>query len=321
MKVGIVGTGYAAQKRAIALQEDDRAELKLVTGNQPEKIAEFCQKYAVSAVDSWQQLVNRPDLDLIIICTINSEHAAIARAALEADKHVVVEYPLALNLKDARDIIELSKQKKKLLHVEHIELLGGVHQAIRQYLSELGNISFARYATIAPQHPVNNRWNYHYQMFGFPLVAALSRIHRLTNLFGTVASVTCQSRFWDAAEIGYFTSCLCQAQLRFSSGILADVTYSKGEAFSHGYRNFEIHGDRGTLIFEGEQGTLMIGKEKTPLKIENRKGSFARDTHMILDNLLEGKPLYVTSDASYYALKIADAARRSTVENQTISID
>jgi biliverdin reductase len=320
VKVGIVGTGYAAKKRAEALQQDDRAEFKLVTGNQPEKIAEFCQKYDVSAVDSWQQLVNRSDLDLIFICTINSEHAAIARAALEADKHVVVEYPLALNPKEARDIIELAQQKGKLLHVEHIELLGGVHQTIDRYLPELGNISYARYATIAPQRPVTNRWNYHYQMFGFPFVAALSRIHRLTNLFGTVATVTCQSRFWDAPEIGYFTACLCQAQLRFTNGLLADVIYGKGEAFSHGYRNFEVHGDRGTLIFEGEQGTLMRGKEKIPLEISNRKGSFDRDTQIVLDNLLEGKPLYINPNASCYALEIADGARRSSVEGKTISI-
>jgi biliverdin reductase len=317
VKVGIVGTGYAAKKRAEALQQDDRAELIAVTGNQPEKLAAFCQQFAIAPVDSWQQLVNRSDLDLIFICTINSEHGAIARAALEADKHVAIEYPLALEPKQARKILELSQQKRKLLHVEHIELIGGVHQGIRQYLPELGNIFYARYATIAPQQNVANRWNYHHQMFGFPLTAALSRIHRMTDLFGKVETLTCQSRFWEAPVTGYFTACLCQAQFRFTSGLLADVTYGKGEVFGHGYRNFEVHGDKGTLIFEGEQGTLIRGKEKTPIAIASKRGSFARDTQMVIDNLLENKPLYVTPSASCYALEVADAARQSALSGQT----
>jgi biliverdin reductase len=321
VKIGIVGTGYAAQKRAEALQEDDRAELIAVTGNKPEKITSFSQKFAVVPLNSWQQLIDRPDLDLIFICNINSEHGALALAALKAGKHVVVEYPLALDPKEAKNLIELSQKKQKLLHVEHIELIGGVHQSIRQHLPILGNISYVRYATISPQRPVSDRWNYNHQMFGFPFTAALSRIHRLTDLFGTVATVTCQTRFWDSPVKGYFTSCLSQAQLRFTNGILADVTYGKGEALSHGYRNFEVHGDEGSLMFEGERGTLIKGREKTAIAIASKKGSFARDTKMVLDNLLENKPLYVNPWASCYALEVADAARRSSLSETTVAIN
>jgi biliverdin reductase len=320
VKIGIVGTGYAAQKRAEALQQDERAELIAAVGNKTETITSFSQKFAVTTVNSWQKLIDRSDLDLVFICNINSEHGAIALAALEAGKHVVVEYPLALDPKQAREIVELSQQKQKLLHIEHIELIGGVHQAIRQHLPTLGNIAYVRYATIAPQRPVSERWNYNYQMFGFPFIAALSRLHRLTDLFGNVATITCQSRFWDSPVKGYFTSCLSQAQLRFTNGILADVTYGKGEAFWHGYRNFEVHGDEGTLMFEGEKGTLIRGREKTAIAIASKKGSFARDTTMVLDNLLEHKPLYVNPSASCYALEVADAARRSSLSGTTIAI-
>jgi len=41
LKVGIVGTGYAAQKRAEAILTDQRAELVYLTGNSPEKIRDF----------------------------------------------------------------------------------------------------------------------------------------------------------------------------------------------------------------------------------------------------------------------------------------
>jgi biliverdin reductase len=311
VKIGIVGTGYAAKKRAEALQTDERARLISVTGNSSERLDEFCQTYAVSAINSWQELVSQPDLDLVFICTVNREHGAIARAALEADKHVVVEYPLSFDPQEAAETIALAETKGKLLHVEHIELIGGVHQAIRHYLAEIGNVFYARYATISPQRPVARHWSYHRQTWGFPLVAALSRIHRLTDLFGRVATVNCQTRYWDAPEAGYFTACLSNAQLGFANGVVAEITYGKGEVFWQGYRHLEIHGDRGTLLFEGEKGTLIGGEEKTPVEVASRRGLFAKDTQMVLERLLENKPLYVEPQASLYALEVADAARQS----------
>lgn len=311
IRVGLVGTGYAAKRRAEGFQADERSQLKFVTGNTPANIESFCQTYGVAALDSWQTLVNHPEVDLVVICTINSDRSPIVRGALEAGKHVVIEYPLALAPQEAEEAIALAEERGKLLHVEHIELLGGLHQAIRQYLPEIGEVFYARYATLSPQHPVSERWTYHRELFGFPLSAALSRVHRFTNLFGAVDSVTCQSRFWGTSPSGYYRACLCKAQLNFSSGLLAEVVYGKGEVFWQGDRTFELHGDRGVLIFAGETGTLIRGEETTPISVASRRGLFAKDTQMVLDRLFDGSPLYVTPNASLYALKVADAARQS----------
>lgn len=316
IRAGIVGTGFAAKLRAEALQADARSHLVAVSGYTPEKTQEFAQIHKASAIDSWQKLVQHPDLELVIICTINRDHGAIARAALEAGKHVVVEYPLSLDPKEAESLIALSQAKGKLLHVEHIELLGGLHQALRQSLPKIGNAFYARYVTIVPQHPAPKRWTYNQELFGFPLSGAVSRIHRLTDLFGEVASVSCQSQFWGDSE--YYTACFCTAQLRFTNGLIAEVTYGKGEAFWQSLRNFEVHGDQGTLLFEGDAGNLIREEEKTPIEVGGRRGLFSKDTAMVLDYLVEGTPLYVSSAASCYALKVADAARQSAETGKAI---
>jgi biliverdin reductase len=319
IRAGLVGTGFAAKLRAETLQADSRSHLVAVSGHTFEKTKEFAHTHEASAVDSWQQLVEHPDLDLVIICTINRDHGAIARAALDAGKHVVVEYPLCLDPSEAESLIALAQAKGKLLHVEHIELLGGLHQALRQSLPEIGNTFYARYVTITPQRPAPKRWTYHQELFGFPLSAALSRIHRLTDLFGDVASVSCQSRFWEASS-EYYTACLCSAQLRFTNGLIAEVTYGKGEAFWQGLRNFEVHGEQGTLVFEGDQGTLVRGEERTAIDVAGRRGLFVKDTGMVLDYLIEGTPLYVSATDSCYALKVADAARQSAETGKAISL-
>jgi len=214
-------------------------------------------------------------------------------------------------------LIALAEAQGKLLHVEHIELLGGLHQALRQALPAIGNPFYARYITIMPQHPAPRRWTYHPEQFGFPLSGALSRIQRFTDLFGDVATVSCQSRFWEASD--YYTACLCTAQLRFTNDLIAEVTYGKGEVFWQGLRNFEVHGEQGTLVFEGDQGSLIRGEERIPIEVGGRRGLFGKDTAMVLDYLVEGTPLYVSAAASLYALKVADAARQSVEGKQAIA--
>ena len=320
LQVGIVGTGYAAQKRAEAFQASDYSQLIAVSGHIEKNTETFAQKYQIDRVDSWQDLIYEHSLDLICISNLNRDHALIARAALQANKHIIVEYPLALTYREAEDLVRLAHQKNKLLHVEHIEILGGLHQAIRNNLARIGNPFFARYITIAPKNPAPRRWNYNYHQYGFPLIAALSRIHRFTDLFGEVERVSCEARFWDAPELNYFASCFCQAQLRFKNDLIGEITYGKGENFTVANRTFEIYGERGKLLFEGEKGFLIKNNKTTPIEVGSRRGLFAKDTNLVLEHLFHNKPLYIQCDASLYALKVAEAAFESTRTAKTIQV-
>lgn len=319
--VGLVGTGFAAKLRADYLQQDDRARLVAVAGHRAEKTREFSHTYDAQAFDSWETLLDRPDLDLIIICTINRDHGTIARAALEAGKQVIVEYPLALDPHEARAIVQLARDRRQLLHVEHIELLGGVHHAFKDALEAVGRVFYARYITFSPKRPAPQKWTYHRDWFGFPLVGALSRVHRITDALGSVATVSGQSQFWDASEPGFYTACLCDAQLRLADGAIAEIVYGKGDRFWKAERKLEVHGSSATLIIDGDTGLLVRDDQTTELPIASRRGLFARDTAAVLDTLTTGKPLYVTPEQSLYSLQVADAIRQSCDTGQTILVD
>ena len=243
---------------------------------------------------------------------------AIASSALQNHKHVIVEYPLALDVAQAEELITLAKAQNKLLHVEHIELLGGLHQALKQHLPQIGAVFYARYSTITPQHPAPRKWTYNQDLFGFPLCGAISRIHRLTDLFGTVATVSCQNRYWGTDSEFFYQACLCTAQLRFNSGVVEEVIYGKGETLWQDERKFIVHGEKGGLIFDKEEGVLVQAQETTPIELGSRRGLFALDTAMVLDYLLTNTPIYVEVEASLYALKVADAARRSAQSGETV---
>jgi biliverdin reductase len=320
IRVGLVGTGYAAKLRAETFLHDERSYLVAVSGHTPEKTEAFAKAYHAEAIASWQQLVEREDIDLVVICTINRDHGVIARKAISNGKHVVVEYPLSLDIKEAEELIALSKAQNKLLHVEHIEMLGGMHQALKQHLPHVGREFFVRYNTIKPEHPAPRKWTYSHELFGFPLMGALSRLHRLVDLFGKVVTVNCHHRFWEV-ETEYYQSCFCDTHLCFENGLLAQVVYAKGETLWQTERRFEVHGEDGGLIFDENTGVLVQEGGITPIEVGTRRGLFAKDTTMVLDNLINGTPLYITPEESLYTLKVADAACRSAKSGITVVIN
>jgi biliverdin reductase len=321
VRIGLVGTGYAAKVRAEAINAEARATLVGVVGHQPDKTAAFAATHETVAAPTWQQLIES-DLDLVVIANLNSQHGEIARAALLAGKHVVVEYPLALTVADGESLVALANTQQRLLHVEHIELLGGVHQTLRQTLPQIGTPFYARYATFTPQNPAPQKWTYHHEQFGFPLIGALSRLHRLVDAFGPVASVHCQANYLNSAQNPppYYAACLCSAQLRFTSGLVADVIYGKGEAVWSPERKLEVQADRGAIIFTGDEGVLITAAGSQPLTLPGRRGLFARDTAAVLDHLLDDQPLYVDVADSLYTLKVAEAAQRSAQTGQVVNL-
>ncbi|MGF1535232.1 MAG: Gfo/Idh/MocA family protein [Elainellaceae cyanobacterium] len=326
--VGLVGTGYAARQRADAVGADPRSRLVAVAGRDLERTTAFAQAHGADS-SAWPDLVQRDDVDLVIVATVNRDHGPIAQAAVACRKAVVVEYPLAVDLQQASAIVAAARHQNTLLHVEHIELLSGIHQTIQRALPEVGAPFHVRYASLTPQRPAPQRWGYSPELFGFPLVGALSRIHRLIDLFGAVETIACHSQVWspqgDALPPGSttpFGTVLCSAQIRFTSGLLAEVVYGKGEALWDSRRRFEVQGKEGRLWVDREGGELLLASRVQPLTVGSRRGLFARDTAMVLDAIVEPAQadLYVTPEQSLYALRVADAARQSAVEQAVITL-
>jgi biliverdin reductase len=316
LRVGIVGTGYAARQRARTLQIDPRCKLIGFVGHRPESSIAFA---AESGVLSCTETELWNAADLVFICTVNSEHARLVRQALEHRLHVVVEYPLALDFQEAQSLIALASKHRRLLHVEHIELLSGFHLALRTYLAKAGNIHLVRYSSINAKPPTPGKWTFSEALFGFPLIGALSRISRLVDLVGPVQSVSCQNQYLER-EGDRFQGCICTAQLQFSSGAFGELTYAKGKGLWQSENRLELTGSGGSLIYSGESLTLINGEGTQSFDPGSRQGLFAQDTEAVLDALIEEKPLYTNAKTMLHALAVAVAAERSSLYGQVEKI-
>jgi biliverdin reductase len=315
LKTVLCGTGFASRLRAKALQGDSRVRLTAVQGSDPKRCETFAAEFGLCGYTDIDRLLAQERPDLVVISTRNDWHEAIARQALEAGCHVVVEYPLTLDPESASALIALAQARQQLLHVAHIELLSGVHQALLAHLSSIGSVASVRYTTLSPKQLVGDRWNYRRSAFGYPLVGALSRLERLLDAFGPVAWVSSHVRYIPT-DSDVFRQCLCVANLGFASGAIATVTYGKGEALWKAERCLEVRGSRGMLLFNDLSNLLITAAGEQSLDVGGRQGLFLQDSEAVLKYLLESKPLYISAQASLYALRVADACWQAAQTGQ-----
>ncbi|NEQ53801.1 MAG: Gfo/Idh/MocA family oxidoreductase [Leptolyngbya sp. SIO3F4] len=316
---GIIGTGFAARKRIEALRAISLVRLTGVISRNPERAQDFGKQHQLPGSSSIEAFWH--ELDLVFICTVNADHGALVKQALENNKHVVVEYPLALDVEQAAELVSLAHERQRLLHVEHIELIGGLHLAMKQHIADVGKPYYVNYRTFAPKHPAPKKWSYCPELLGFPLMAALSRIQRLTDLLGPVDYVTCQSRIQpDSEDPNYFCNCLYSAQLRFCNDTLVELTYGKGEGLWQRVRYIEVRGDQGCLTFDGNHGCLTTAHGKQMIEAAPRQGLFQKDTHWVIDHLISGKSMYVQPEDSLYSLRVAAALQQAVKLGERVRI-
>ncbi|MEM9806248.1 MAG: Gfo/Idh/MocA family oxidoreductase [Cyanobacteria bacterium P01_D01_bin.56] len=316
----IIGTGFAAGKRVEALRHIPEIRLTKIVSRDVERAQRFGEAHQVDIVPQVKDLWREATLDLVFICTVNADHGALVQQALEHNKHVVVEYPLALDVRQAAQLVELARQRQRLLHVEHIELIGGLHLAMQEHMAAIGVPHYVNYRTLAPKQPAPKKWNYCTDLLGFPMMAALSRIQRLTNLLGPVKTVMCQGGI-QPPDAEFFRTCLYSAQLQFCNGALAELTYGKGEGLWQRNRYIEIRGDRGCLVFDGNQGCLTTSQGAHPVSAAPRQGLFHKDTQWVAEHLVTGKPLYISPEESLYSLRVAAALQQSVNLGKKVSVE
>ena len=118
IRVGLVGYGYAGKTfHAPLIAATPGLLLQAVASSDATKVhADWAQ---VEVIANAQALIARSDIDLVVIATPNDTHAPLARAALGAGKHVVVDKPFALDLDEAREIIAVARKRDRLLSVFH----------------------------------------------------------------------------------------------------------------------------------------------------------------------------------------------------------
>ena len=113
IKVGIVGTGWCGGIRAVAAANSAMVSELHIAEIRPDRLAEVAAlTNPTTATNDWEELVANPDIQAIMVsATPESTHYPMAKACLEAGKHVLLEKPMALALEEADDLIDIAESR------------------------------------------------------------------------------------------------------------------------------------------------------------------------------------------------------------------
>lgn len=118
VKVGLLGFGLSGRVfHAPFLQAHGGFEITMVSSSRAEEVRLILPQAEVVAAP--EQVLNNPEIELVINCAPNQFHYTLTAAALEAGKHVVVEKPFVTSINEGKRLIALAEQKSKVLSVFH----------------------------------------------------------------------------------------------------------------------------------------------------------------------------------------------------------
>jgi predicted dehydrogenase len=118
--LAVIGAGYWGPNLVRTAQLTDGVHLRYLCDLDVDRARRVLGEYStIRASASLDEVLADPDVSAVAVATPAATHLPVVRAALAAGKHVLVEKPLAANLDDGRDLVELAERNGLVLMLDH----------------------------------------------------------------------------------------------------------------------------------------------------------------------------------------------------------
>jgi predicted dehydrogenase/nucleoside-diphosphate-sugar epimerase len=152
LRVAIVGAGYIADFHARAIRQSGNADLVAVCDPNAVSAEAFAARWSIAkSFTSLEQMVAAERLDAVHILVPPNLHHALAKTALEAGLHVLLEKPMCTTVAEADELMALAREKGRLVGVNQNMSFAGAHETLRNTIKSgvLGPIDFISYSHLA----------------------------------------------------------------------------------------------------------------------------------------------------------------------------
>jgi len=143
VKAGLIGAGYWGKNLIRVFHQEE--VLHTICDSNEKLLKTYQDIYPdVNFTVNIENIINHKDINAIVVATPASTHYSIVKLALENHKHVFCEKPLALNVKEAEELVKIAEDKKLILMVGHILHYHPAVKKLKQLLKagELGDIEY-----------------------------------------------------------------------------------------------------------------------------------------------------------------------------------
>ena len=340
IRVGLVGYGLAgAVFHAPLICSIPRLRLSAVMTSRRERVGQDLPH--VRVVSGMGELLADEAIDLVVIASPTDSHFPLAKAALLAGKHVVVDKPFTVTVAEADELIHLADGKGLFLSVFQNRRWDNDFLTVKHCIGEgsLGTVSYyeAHFDRFRPQIKVGWREE-RGEGTGILYDLGAHLIDQALLLFGAPLAVTADvfAQREEAVVDDYF-------HLVLDYGRRRAVLHSATLVAAPGPR-FAVHGDRGSFLkfgMDGQEDALKAGKrpghpdwgldapgnygelvlgDGSRRRVETLRGCYEAYYEAVAERLLKGGPTPVDPRDSRDGLAVIEAARRSAAERRTVTI-
>lgn len=263
----MIGAGFIADYHLGGLSAAGGAQVVALYGRTPASTAALAAKYAIGAVmDDWRALLDRRDIDAVIVTTPDHTHRDIAVAAAEAGKAVLLQKPMARSGTECAEIIAAARRARTLLAVSFMHRYFEEVRLLADWLGErrLGRLFSVRMRNATPG-PDWKAWFFSRANVGGGVVLQLGvhGIDLLRHLFGPITAVSgdtairCTSRtLADGTVVHPDNEDHACALYRFGEHLTATHEMSFAELAGCDRFTLELYAERGSVWLRSVRGAF-----------------------------------------------------------------
>jgi len=314
------------------IARDPRAELTAVCDVVKERLEEVRKSYKVKEIYmDYKEMLEKADIDVVIITTPNKYHFPMALDAIRAGKHLIVEKPLAINTQEAKEIVEEAKKNKiKLMPAPWI--YDKCFYLIREMIDDgsIGKLCILK-SKIGHMGPGHSEWFYRSGYgAGATFDLAIYPVTTLTALAGpakrvlAISDIAIKNRFVMDKQISVEVEDNVIINLDFGDGTLGNATANYCTQTLYG-PTLEIYGSEGAIFVEN-------GHLKILTSHENVRGLFTSESPLVdpfpnepiierfIDHLLEDFDMSIYGEQQIHVIEILEKALESSSRGKSMDL-
>ena len=136
IRVGVIGCGYWGPNLVRNFARHPQSQVEAVCDLRYERAMRVGTEYRIPTVtDRVDEVLKAPDIDLVVIATPSFTHFELAKAAIDAGKHVLVMKPLATQSDHAEELCQLAQSRGVLLAVDHTFVFTGAVRKMKELIA------------------------------------------------------------------------------------------------------------------------------------------------------------------------------------------
>lgn len=322
--VAVIGAGFIAQVAHLpAWSKLEGTELIAVVRRSEARAKEVAERFGAKYYfTDYLKALKLEEVDVVDICTPTYTHREIAVSAAEHGKHIILEKPIALKLRDADAIISAAKRYGVKLMVAHCLRFWPEYVKVWELVKEgrVGNVRISRAYRISSL-PDWAPWFPYEKLSGGVIVdMGIHDIDYLRWLMGEVVEVFARGR---RVREGIEALDYVHVLLKFKSGSIAYV--ESNWAMPKGFpltTYLEVVGDEGMVVVDNRSTTTLtvegrgVRKSYTPLG----EDAYYLEVKAFLNAVLEDREPPVPGEEARRSLEVALAALKSAKEGKPIKL-